>query len=93
MSWRDHFLFWLDSQISVESLFWSDLKWLLWLPALPFMIATMIWWDTDTSVRSFLVGTGLLLCVPWGFLIFHRRRIKKEKWIEQTRFSDKTNGY
>ncbi|WP_285712599.1 hypothetical protein [Erythrobacter oryzae] len=92
MSWREHFLYWLDSQISVGPLFWySDLRWLLGIPAIPFLIVAVFW--ADSPAAEIITGVGLALCVPWGFLIFRRRRIKKESWIESDRFSDQNNGY
>jgi len=92
MSWREHFLYWLDSQISVGLPFWtSDLQWLLFIPAIPFLVVALVW--TDSPATEILTGVGFALCVPWGFLIFRRRRIKKESWIESDRFSDKNNGY
>jgi len=89
MKLREHFLFWLDSQISVGSLFWSDIRWLLWVPLWPFLFISWIWFDV-VAVRQASLGIGLFLCVPWGFLIAHRRRIKRRDWVEPTRFSDKT---
>ena len=92
MTLREHILFWLDDQISVESHFWSDLKWLVWLPIWPFAIISWVWFDTIVIRQGALI-IGFLICVAWSALIFHRRRIKKRDWVEPSRFTDENGGY
>jgi hypothetical protein len=90
---RDHLLFWIDSQISVEStFFWTDLRWLMGLPLVPFAVVTMIWLENET-IRQVSVILGCALVIPWTFFLFKRRKLKMQTWQEPTRFADKSNGY
>ncbi len=92
MTLREHITFWLDDQISVKSHFWSDLKWLVWLPIWPFAVIAWVWFDT-VFIRQGALVVGFLLCIAWGAFIFHRRRIKKRDWVEPSRFTDENGGY
>lgn len=92
MTVREHITFWLDEQISVNSNFWSDLRWLVWLPIWPFVIIAWVWLDT-VVIRQGALVVGPFLCIPWGGFIFHRRRIKKRDWVEPSRFTDENGGY
>jgi hypothetical protein len=90
---RDHFLFWIDSQISVKSTFFlQDLRSLMLLPLVPFAVISMIWFENEV-VRQVSVILGCALVIPWTFFLFKRRKLKMETWQEPTRFADKSNGY
>jgi hypothetical protein len=92
MSLRADFLFWVDDQISVKSHFWGDLRWLMWLPLWPFFGIAAVWFENE-PVRQVSLGLGLFLCVPWTIFLLRRRRLKKQSWVEPTRFSDENGGY
>ena len=93
MTLREHFLFWIDSQISVKSGFFvNDLRWLMPLPLLPFLVVGLIWFENG-MVRKSAIILGLALVIPWTVLLFKRRKFKMQTWQEPTRFADKNNGY
>ena len=87
-----HVVFWLDSQISVKSTFWSDVSWLVFLPIIPFLVVAYIFYE-NPNVR---IGSGLLgfvFCIPWAVLVFKRRAKKIAEWQEPNRFSEENGGY
>jgi len=90
--WQD-FLGTVDAQISVDNgMFYNDLRALMFWPLLPFIIATPFVAGNE-SVGWFMVGSMVLVEVPWFIFLFRRRAAKKRSWIEPTRFSDENNGY
>ena len=92
MSAREEFLYWIDSQISVKSFFWTDLRWLMFLPFLPFLVVAMIWFEIE-MVRQWAIGLGFALVLPWTYFLFKRRKLKMQAWQEPTRFADENSGY
>ena len=92
MTLVEDFLFWTDEQISVKTPFWSDIKWLAWLPMWPFLATVMIWFENEPLRQGALI-IGFVLSVAWTAFLFRRRHLKKKTWIEPTRFSDENGGY
>ena len=92
MSAREEFLYWIDSQISVKSFFWNDLRWLVSFPLVPFLAVAMIWFENE-PVRQAAIILGFSLAIPWTVFLFKRRKLKMQTWQEPTRFADENNGY
>lgn len=93
MTLREHFLFWIDSQISVKSDFFiGDLRWLMFLPFVPSLTVGQIWFENEL-VRKGTILFGLVLVIPWTVFLFKRRKLKMQNWQESTRFADKNDGY
>jgi hypothetical protein len=83
----------IDSEISVrDDRFITDLRFLVWLPAIPFMIA-LCFVDLPSRLGYALVGLMFGFMVPWAIFLFRRRAAKKRTWTEPTRWSDENNGY
>jgi hypothetical protein len=90
---KQHVELWLDGQISVkDGLFLQGARSLLFLPFLPFFIVSFAFEAGSLPMRLIVLG-GLLVCIPWGFLVFKVRRKKKDSWVEPTRWTDQNNGY
>ena len=83
----------VDAQISVnDGLFYSDLRAMIAWPMLPFVIVIALS-DPPSTLTDVALVLLLVLEVWWVRFLFRRRREKKERWIEPTRFSDDSNGY
>ena len=91
MSAREEFLYWIDSQISVKSFFWTDLRWLMSIPLLPFLVVALIWFENE-PVRQVAIISGFALLIPWTIFLFKRRKLKIKDWQEPTRFADENGG-
>jgi hypothetical protein len=77
---------------SVHDRLWMDLRFLLWLPAMPFIV--VLYFIQKPSVLAYVLGVGMLtVTIPWVLLLFRRRAVKKRSWQKATRFSDMNDGY
>ncbi|HVR89582.1 MAG TPA: hypothetical protein VHG29_00620 [Novosphingobium sp.] len=92
MTLREHFVSWVDDQISVRGSFWLDIKNLAFLPMSPAIVVAWIWFD-DEVTRQSAIAFGLGVCVIWTGFVFHRRKLKKLNWVEPTKFSEENGGY
>ena len=83
----------IDGQISVyPERFAMDLRGLIWVPAVPFLIA-MAFTETPSTL-GYIEGVAMLCAiVAWTIFLFRRRAIKKRTWVEPIRYSDDNNGY
>jgi len=87
------FVEWVDRQISVrDGLFWMDLRWLIWLPAISFLVALFA--VRKPSALAYTLGAlAFISVVIWTVFLFRRRATKKRNWVEPDRWYDETNGY
>jgi hypothetical protein len=83
----------IDDQTSVrDTHFLWDLRFLVWVPAIPFAIA--LCFVEKPSALGYILGTLMFAAmIPWTVFLFRRRAAKKRRWVEPTRFSDENNGY